>query len=218
MIDKFNLPTTTKLNAVAKVMGMFDLPDGYWKSDLVIINPPFSNRGITGSKTSQYYYWKFITKAKKHLNPGGQLVFIAPNTWESALNKESRDGRYEVLEYNASFGKHPPASVVLWTEGAFEVINGRDSRKPEVPDFDVVVLSTGKDKDRGPWEAGVGDFFNLLDSEKKAGPMDVLFSGPDSVACARWIMENKESIVHYWGKAAGVNRLKTTTIKELLRK
>ncbi len=222
-IDKFNLPTTTKLNAVAKVMDMFDLPDGCWKSDLVIINPPFSNpeaiKNSKGFPGGGGYYWKFITKAKKHLNPGGQLVFIAPNSWESCLGSSSKDGRYEVLEYNASFGKHPPATVVVWTAGKFEVVNGRDSRKPEVPHFEVQVVGCGSGDDRGSWDAGLKQTYRAVRGDEVPTSRDILFRGPDSKKFVDWVVANKGVVSHWWGSSAsGMDQIKTVAIKELLRK
>jgi len=220
-IDKFNLPTTTKINAVAKVIDVFDLPDGQWKSDLVIINPPFSDpeaiKNSKGFPGGGGYYWKFITKAKKHLNPGGQLVFIAPNSWESCLGSSSKDGRYEVLEYNASFGKHPPATVVVWTAGSFEVVNGRDSRKPEMPEFNVEVLKVGENREG--WEAGLKQTYRVIKEGEKPTGRDILLKGPDAKKLVDWVVSNKEAVAHWWGSSAsGMDQIKTGAIRELLRK
>ena len=181
------------------------------------MNPPFSSRKETGSGQSNNYYWKFIRKAQTQ---APVVIFIAPQTWESALAQEDRTGIYEVIEYAADFGPHPTASVVRWTAGPeFKIIGGRDDRKPAMPKFDVEVLPTRRQGMPVPLEhAAVGQTFKQLLPGDTVAPMGTLLAGPDAGSCASWIIANRESLTHWWGRAAdGMERLQTSQIKELLK-
>ena len=194
------------------------------KYDPIVMNPPFSDRKETGSKTSNNGFWQFVRKAQA-LAP--VVIFIAPQTWESALSAQDRVGIYEVMEYAADFGKHPTASVVRWTAGPeFAVIGGRDDRRPKMPKFNVEVLPTRRHSTfvpAGCW--GVSQTFKLLQSGDNAASMATLIAAPRATAvrgdeaedCARWIVANREALTHWWGRAAdGMERLQTSQIKELL--
>ena len=191
------------------------IPDGR-RADVVVMNPPFSDRKETGSKTSNNSFWKFIRKAQA-LAP--VVIFIAPQTWESALTTRDRTGTYEVIEYAADFGTHPTASVIRWTAGPeFRVIGGRDDRRPEMPKFNVGVLPTRRQGIPVPAEhAAVGQTFKPLQPGDTVAPMGTLLAGPDAEACVHWIIANREALTHWWGCAAdGMERLQTSQIKELL--
>ena len=184
--------------------------------DLIITNPPFSNRKETGSGQSSNYFWHFIRKAQAL---GPVVIFIAPQTWESGLNAETRIGIYEVIKYAAEFDRHPTASVVRWTAGSeFRIIGGRDDRRPEMPKFNVEVLPTRRQGIPVPAEhAAVGQTFKPLQPGDTVAPMGTLLAGPDAEACVHWIIANREALTHWWGCAAdGMERLQTSQIKELL--
>lgn len=213
------LNTEAPVEACMHVGDMLKLRDGQFSSDVVVMNPPFSDRKETGSKTSSNHYWKFVRKAKKHVAPGGCLIFIAPQTWESAIAKEDQDGTYEVLVADADFGpKHPNAAIIRWTAGVYAVQGGRDSRKLAMPAFDAEVLPTRRaamEVPDGHW--GVSQTFNLLQAGDTAAPRATLLRGPDAEACAKWIIEHKDVLTAWWGTAAdGMKRLQTTQIKQLL--
>ena len=189
------------------------IPDGR-RADVVVMNPPFSNRKETGSGQSNNYFWHFIRKAQA-LAP--VVVFIAPQTWESGLAKEDQTGTYEVIEYAADFGPHPTASVVRWTAGPeFRIIGGRDDRKPEMPKFDVEVLPSDMTKRTAP-SYGVTEFGSLIEPGAEASPRATLLQGVDAEACARWVVANRAALVAWWGAPAnGHGKVRISAIRELL--
>ena len=189
------------------------IPDGH-RADVVIMNPPFSDRKETGSKTSNNGFWQFVRKAQS-LAP--VVIFIAPQTWESALAKEDRVGIYEVMEYAADFGRHPTASVIRWTAGPeFKIVGGRDDRRPKMPKFNVEVLSSDRVK-RIAFGYGVTEFGKLIVPGDEASPMASLLSGEDAEACARWVVANRAALVAWWGAPAnGHGKVRISAIKELL--
>jgi hypothetical protein len=214
----FTPDAVADLVAAVHIGDMLKMRDGQWMSDVVVMNPPFSDRKETGSKTSNNGFWKFVRKAKQHVAPGGCLIFIAPQTWESALAKEDRDGTYEVIEADADFGdKHPNAAVVKWTAGTYAVKGGRDDRKPEMPTFNVEVLSSDRAK-RVATCWGVTEFGKLTQPGELVSPRATLVEGSDSEACARWIVEHRDGIIAWWGAPAnGHGKVRISAIKELLK-
>ena len=194
-----------------------------------MMNPPFSSRKETGSGQSNNYYWKFIRKAQTQ---APVVIFIAPQTWESALAQEDRTGIYEVIEYAADFGPHPTASVVRWTAGPeFKIIGGREDRKPEMPKFDVEVLPSSRTK-RIATGYGISEFGSLIVPGAEASPMATLLQGTDAgvspratllqgtdaEACARWIVANRDALIAWWGAPAnGHGKIRISAIKELLK-
>ena len=185
------------------------------KYDPIVINPPFSDRKETGSKTSNNGFWQFVRKAQA-LAP--VVIFIAPQTWESALAKEDRVGIYEVMEYAADFGKHPTASVVRWTAGPeFKIVGGRDDRRPKMPKFNVEVVKTSSQPGRTGWDAGLKVTGRAIRQDEVPSARDILLAGPDAVACVQWMESNFDMLMAWWGAPAnGAQFIRTTAIKELL--
>ena len=169
--------------------------------DLIIMNPPFSNRRSGGPDTSVNFYWRFVSKAME-LKPK-HLVFISPSCWESALNKPTRQGVYECLETAAQFGPHPPAAVTHWQPGAFRVIGGRDSRKPIMPAFDVEVIANPLSVGRHitPYH-GVGNTWKRIYPGDECPWCTPLMDGPDAAAACDWIISNCATIADWWGRPA----------------
>jgi hypothetical protein len=195
------------------------IPDGR-RADVVVMNPPFSDPDAEkiggGLNTSQNYFWQFIRKAQA-LAP--VVIFIAPQTWESGLNAETRTGVYEVLEYAANFEGHPTASVVRWTAGPeFRVIGGRDSRKPVVPRFNVEVMKTSNQPGRTGWDAGLKMTGRVIREGEVPTCRDILLTGPDATACAQWLEANFDALMSWWGtSASNARQIKTSAVRELLK-
>ena len=193
------------------------IPDGR-RADVVVINPPFSNRKETGSQHTTAYYWKFIRKAQT-LAP--VVIFIAPGSWEQRLGTRDRTGIYEVVAHHVDFDGHPTASVVKWTAGPeFKVIGGKDDRKPEVPQFDVEVLPTrsGAENTRVPAPSPtIGLEFTRVAAGTLLSNRAPMLVGPDAEAFIEWLIDNKEAIINWWGRvASGQGQITTSAIRELL--
>jgi hypothetical protein len=191
------------------------------KFDFIFMNPPFSlkvyNNGIN---TGSNYYWPFIDRCQSLLAPGGVLVFIAPDSWESGLNATRRRGHYLVLQKSALFpGDAPPASIVLWVnEPGFSINGGRDDSKPVLPRvFNTTVLKTAKGTRRIHNGYGVTQDWIKVTPGYNASGFDILLEGPDSEAFADWLLANKSSIINWRGAtASGRPQLRVTAAKELL--
>ena len=186
--------------------------------DLIITNPPFSNRKETGSQHTTAYYWKFIRKAQT-LAP--VVIFIAPGSWEQRLGTRDRTGIYEVVAHHVDFDGHPTASVVKWTAGPeFKVIGGKDDRKPEVPQFDVGVLPTRRaENTRVPAPSPtIGLEFTRVAAGTPLSNCAPMLVGPDAEAFVEWLINNKETVINWWGRvASGQGQITTTAIRELLK-
>jgi hypothetical protein len=194
--------------------------------DLVVMNPPFSDRKATGSEQSAGFYVRFL-QAIIETKPGRFLFFAPPITWQ---HRHPNDGSYRTIEPWVEFVNAPPASLVEWVPGAYRLVGNREDVLAEYgrqhyPGFDAVLHNTRsgvkvvlRDGEFAPAytvdrSTGKGRLFS---PGEPAQAMQAVFSGPEAREAAQWFVDHSPAVSRAWGMSGHMLVIKVSAVRAVI--